>query len=322
MTLPAIGAAATMLGGHVIGRSQIQVPGPGHSSKDRSLVVSFDPAKPDGFGVWSYAKDDFALCRDHVRRLLRLDPWTPSRRPRSQHLHHDTIQRQASAAFRRIAQKEDEAKRAKALWIWNRRKPITGTIAERYLRECRRYRGELPPTLGFLPPYKSYPPALIAGFGVPSELDPRDNAVTPAVKISEANILSIADGDIRGIHITRLLPDGSDRERGKIPKLMLARSMGTPIVLATITDNLTLEIAEGIETSLSVHEATGNGTWAAGCDTRLPALADVVPHYIEFVTVTADPEPSGVRSARELCMRLRRRGIAFRLFIPTAGPFP
>jgi hypothetical protein len=39
----------------------------------------------------------------------------------------------------------------KAAWWWSQRRPITGSIAEKYLRERRRIACPLPPTLGFLP---------------------------------------------------------------------------------------------------------------------------------------------------------------------------
>jgi DNA primase len=40
----------------------------------------------------------------------------------------------------------------KAAWLWSQRKPIVGSIAEKYLRETRKYSGPLPATLAFLPP--------------------------------------------------------------------------------------------------------------------------------------------------------------------------
>ena len=60
----------------------------------------------------------------------------------------------------------------KAAWMWNRRRPISGTIAETYLREGRRYNGPLPPTLAFLPPFKrEHRPAMIAAFALPNEIE-------------------------------------------------------------------------------------------------------------------------------------------------------
>lgn len=53
------------------------IPGPGHGKDDRSLSVKNDPANPDGFVVNSFAEDDPAECRDHVRQLVGLPSWQP-----------------------------------------------------------------------------------------------------------------------------------------------------------------------------------------------------------------------------------------------------
>ena len=69
-----------------------------------------------------------------------------------------------------------------------------------------------------------------------------------------------------------------------------------------------MAIAEGIEDALSVHDDTGLGAWAAGAASRLPALADVVPDYIEAVTIAVDDDDDGRRHATELGERLIARG--------------
>jgi hypothetical protein len=60
---------ARVMGGEVNGASAL-VPGPGHSAKDRSLSVKPDPTASDGILVHSFAGDDFAECRDHVKSKL------------------------------------------------------------------------------------------------------------------------------------------------------------------------------------------------------------------------------------------------------------
>ena len=90
---------------------------------------------------------------------------------------------------------------------------------------------------------------------------------------------------------------------------MLARSIGTPIVLAPMNDLLGLIICEGIETGLSLYEATGCGVWAAGAASRMPALADAVPDYTDCVTVAGEPDEAGRKGAIELARRLKARGI-------------
>ena len=89
------------------------------------------------------------------------------------------------------------ASRSKSQWLWASRKPLKHSIAEIYLRECRGYRGPLPPTLGFLPARDNHPPAMIGAFGMANETEP--------------GVLVIGSDDVTGVHVTRLKPDGSDK---------------------------------------------------------------------------------------------------------------
>lgn len=70
-------AAAKILGGEVEKPDRINVPGPGHSKRDRSLTVFFGDQCPEGFAVYSHAADDFRECRDYVRDKLGLPAWKP-----------------------------------------------------------------------------------------------------------------------------------------------------------------------------------------------------------------------------------------------------
>lgn len=90
-------------------------------------------------------------------------------------------------------------------------------------------------------------------------------------------------------------------------------------MLAPPNDLLGLVIAEGIEDALSAHEATGLGAWAAGCASRLAALANVLPGWINCTTILADDDPDGRRHATELAERIRARGIEARLIVPGAS---
>ena len=48
----------------------INIRGPHHSSKDRSLGIKFDKNERDGFTVYSFAGDDPQLCRAYVNQKL------------------------------------------------------------------------------------------------------------------------------------------------------------------------------------------------------------------------------------------------------------
>ena len=67
----------------------------------------------------------------------------------------------------------DRRQHEKARWLWSQRQPISGSIAEVYLREVRKITRPLPPTLDFLPPRKlQHHPAMIAAFALPDECEP------------------------------------------------------------------------------------------------------------------------------------------------------
>jgi len=101
---------------------------------------------------------------------------------------------------------------------------------------------------------------------------------------------------------------------------MIGYSLGSPIVLAPPNDLLAMSIAEGIEDALTVHEATGLGVWAAGSASRMPALANVVPGYVEYVSVVEDDDPDGRRHAATLIDRIEARGIETRRVIANKWP--
>ena len=283
-------ALARALGGDVVG-NQALCPGPGHSRRDRSLSVKLSATSPDGFIAHSHSGDDWRECRDYVAGKLGLDPnaWRRNapRRPTG-----GSGRPPASAG-----QDDDaESERAKAGWLWRQGRPTPGTAAETYLRRARGYTGIIPATLSFLPARREHPPALIAAFGMATEPEP--------------GTLSIADGAVMAVQLVKLKPDGSGKTDVEPNKIIVGRgALGSPIVLAPPNDLLGLAITEGIEDGLSIHRSTGLGAWASGGATRMPALADAVPEYINFVTIVADPDPSGIKGANGLSEGLRRRGI-------------
>lgn len=209
------------------------------------------------------------------------------------------VDHQALAQARReAARMEAEASASRlaiARALWRRRGPIPGSPVETYLRDVRRYAGPLPATLAYLPPRDQHGPAMIAAFGLPDEPEP--------------GVLAFQARALRGVHLTRLLADGSGKD-GEQAKIMIGRSIGTPIVLAPPNDLLGLTIAEGIEDALSMHEATGLGAWAAGAASRMPALADAVPDWLDHVAVVQDLDADGRRHARSLADGLRDRHIS------------
>jgi hypothetical protein len=183
----------------------------------------------------------------------------------------------------------------KALWLWRRRQSAAGTVVDTYLRK-RGYAGVIPATLGFLASHGDHPPALIAAFGMCSEPEPGE--------------LSIADDDVRAVQLIKLKPDGSGKADIADSKIIVGQgALGLPIMLAPPNDLLGLVICEGVEDALSIHMSTGLGAWSSGGAGRMPALADAVPGYIDFVTIAAHRDRAGVNGADGLADGLRRRGV-------------
>jgi putative DNA primase/helicase len=139
-------------------------------------------------------------------------------------------------------------------------------MAETYLRKARGTTGPLP-RVRVPPPYKpEHSPALIAAFGLLDEVE-------PGVLAPPRNVTAL--------HLTLLKPDGSGKANVPKPKLMIGSPGELPFVLAPVNDLGGLAITEGIEDALTVHQATGQGAWAACGAGRMPALADAIPRYVE-----------------------------------------
>jgi len=197
-------------------------------------------------------------------------------------------QKLASLQAEAAAREADHAvrQRRKAIWMWQRARAIQMTPAEAYLRS-RGISGDLPATLRFLAPYKpKHYPAMIAAFGIAEEPGPGS--------------LRIADDSVVGVHLTLLKSDGSGKADTEPNKITVGPSAGAPIILAPANDLLGLAITEGVEDALSVHETMGLGAWAAGSASRLPALADAIPSYIDCVSIVVDDDSAGREGARGL----------------------
>jgi hypothetical protein len=278
-------AAARALGGEICG-GEVLAPGPGHSPADRSLSIKLDGAAPEGFILHSFAGDHWPACRDYVLEKLGWRSCEPA----------DALRRYQRPPQRDYGFKDHERRQhEKAAWLWSRRRPITGTPAELYLRAARGYSGPIPRTLAFLPPSKpEHHPAMMAVFGVCNEPE-------PGVVGEPLNVDSV--------HLTMLKPDGSGKAAIDRNKLIVGRPLARPIAVAPPNDLLGLAITEGIEDALSVYEAVGLGAWAAGAAGFMPALASAVPKWIEAATIYAHADKSGREGALRLAAALSRRGV-------------
>jgi putative DNA primase/helicase len=132
-------------------------------------------------------------------------------------------------------------------------------------------------------------------------------------RIMLARVLD-ARGELCGMHLTELLPDGS----GRVSKLLAKGShpLGGAIRLFPFEPGKPLALAEGAETGLAAHQATGWPVWACVSAGGLAAV-ELLPEVREVV-ICADHDPAGLEAARKLARRLLSEGRKVRLAVPPA----
>jgi hypothetical protein len=133
---------------------------------------------------------------------------------------------------------------------------------------------------------------MIAAYAAPIELD--DELRAPR-----------AD-DVRGVHIMRLLTDGSDRRRDKDHKgrevdnkISIGAPLGYPIAIAPVTDGLSLVITEGIEDALA-YRAARFSVWAAGAAGYSEHLAARIPPALETLILERHPDAASYAAVAKL----------------------
>ncbi len=273
----------------------VNIAGPGHSKDDRSLGIWFDPKAPSGFRLHSLAHDDPALCRNHVKSLLKAT--LAKRACKSQFALSVYPNTDASVSPAKDASAEQFSKVALALKVWSQRVPIGGTVAANYLkaRQCPAS-AEVIATgaIGFhagCPFGQNRFPAMLA-------------LVTNAVT-----------GEPIGIHRTALRNDGLGKRKmpgGGAPKRMLGSSKGGVVRLQPSAPSL--GIAEGIETALSASKIFKMPVWAALAANGL-ANFPILPG-MKFLRIFADHDVAGLSAARECKRRYKKAGIEVEVRYP------
>jgi putative DNA primase/helicase len=257
---------AAALGGDVINRSSCNVPGPGHSKRDRSLTIKIDR---DRLIVYSHAGKDWRECKDYVRERLGLD----DNRPQSN-------QRPTFIVTAADHDEEKEKKKTAALRIWTASVNPAGTIVERYLLEHR-------------------------GLKLPSDVAGNVIRFHGSLRFDEFSrkpgmvclLRDIATNEPCGIHRTFL-----DRETAaKIDRRMLGTAKGAAVKLdahRAAYPNLT--VGEGIETCLAGREASLGPVWAL-CSTSGISFFPIVEGVAELTLLQENDAAS--KKAVTICGR-------------------
>jgi hypothetical protein len=204
----------------------------------------------------------------------------------------DDTERATVSAQRRRPIEPERDKSEVARWLWAQAKPARGTPIQRYLESrCCWVDTD---TIRYLPGRGEHGHAMVAAFGVPSEPEPG------RIKIDDARVTAV--------DLTRINSAGTGKAGTGRDRIMIGPSKGLPIVIAPANDLLGIVIGEGIEKVAAYHIATGLGAWAAGSASRMAALADIIPAYVEHVDILADDDDeAGDKGANELAAGLLRR---------------
>ena len=179
--------------------------------------------------------------------------------------------------------------------VWRSCGPITGTLAEAYLRN-RGITVPLPRSLRFSPGLKH-----------------ATGAVLPCMVAAVVD----AAGNFTGLHRTFLAPDGTGKAKVEPAKAMLGPCSRASVHLGDWREGEVLLLSEGIETGLSGMQLSGNPCWAALSTSGLKSI--VLPAAIKSVTVLVDADPPGEAAAQSLAQRLSLEGRNVKLARPPAG---
>jgi DNA primase len=179
---------------------------------------------------------------------------------------------------------------AEAKAIWRAAQPISGTLAETYLRS-RGLHLPLPDSLRFT--------SLRYG---------KKGSEHPVLVAAVASV----DDKLIGVQRTYLAPDGKGKATVPKPKLSLGRVSGGAIRLAPCAASLV--VCEGLEDGLSLQQELGRAVWVAAGASMLPNLA--FPAGVHTVAIGGDNDDAGRAAARKAGEAFTLRGIEARVFFP------
>ena len=178
--------------------------------------------------------------------------------------------------------------------MWGESQSASDTLASVYLN-VRGYSGEIPESIRFLKSRKHRP----SGQRFP--------VVVSAVRVWPSR-------EVVAVHRTFLALDG----RGKAPvqkaKMALGPIRGGAVQLSPLGEQLA--VTEGIESGLSVLQATGLPTWAALSAGGITSLRLPPVEMVPQLVICSDHDQTGLKAAREAAKRWHAEGRLVRIAIP------
>lgn len=122
------------------------------------------------------------------------------------------------------------------------------------------------------------------------------------------------NGEALGVHRTYLLPDGKGKAPVTPAKMMLGPSAGGSVRFGP--DASVIALAEGIETALSVSQASRLTVWATLSTSGLKGLILPRAPVAEVVIICADNDDAGLAAAEMAAGRIEAEGRAVSIVHP------
>ncbi len=262
---------------------------PAHDDREPSLSIR---GGADGEPVFTcFARCDWRDIKDVLRARGLLPERSERRRPYRRY-------RPPTTPKPRPVDVDQQQRMEFARRKWHEAVPVVDSPAEVYLRE----RGLKPGLDGWAPSLR-YHQALKHG---PTGL------LLPALV---AAVTIWPDRNVVGVHRTFLTADGKKKAPVTKPKMMLGKCAGGAVRLAPAEPELVL--SEGIETGLSVQQATGLPVWATLSTSGLRSV--ILPPEVETVIIAADADAAGEDAAQEAARRFIAEGRTVKIARPPQG---
>lgn len=284
-------AIASALGGDVSG-SQVLAPGPGHGKRDRSLSIRLSATAPEGFLAFSHAGDDFAVCRDHVKRALGVNADTLKLGPKLAKEKHEAekparcAQVSGGRGNRGDGTVADD-RVGHALALWRESVDPRGTLAERYL--------------------------VSRGLQLADEV--AGNVLRWHARIGAAVALFRNVETNRPQAVTRIYLDNDGK---KVSRAFLGPVGGAAIKIDA-DDEVTsgLHIGEGVETCMAAHQLGLRPCWALGSAGAIAAFP--VLRGVEALTILAEHDDASARAVDACAARWHAAGRGVLINEPIGG---
>jgi len=198
--------------------------------------------------------------------------------------------------------------------IWRKARNPRGTIVQDYLFR-RGFTGETPWKQDMSSQVDSRD-GYSVGLAIPVSIRFHPGLKHPAGAYLPAMVAAIEtrDGEIVSVHRTFLKPNGTGKAAVEPNKMALGREGGCAVHLTAGAP--TLVICEGIETGLSVLQATGHHVWAALGTSNLGNVE--LPAFVREVVIAADNDEPGMKAALAAGQSYRSRGYQVRMVSPRA----